>query len=708
MSTTGNGILEAHFFLRPAADQELTTPILIVGGSTAAYAATLGALQAGAKVCLVQPQLVLGGQFTTQGLPASDDGKLLTPYELIPPDRRDPNQLRDSEYFALSRSQRQFRQCQRQHQPVAHQILQNPGGSWVSHLSVTPTVAADCLNAAIRPFLEQGLLTLIPWSISIRVLMEESPRRILGVQFKDKQTHHQFMVWAQITIEATDLGELLELGKIPSRVGQESRSQTQEAVLPEDPRPECQQAITFCAVVERSSQSPPPLPAPSGYDHQPWLQSCDFTDEFWTHQPDRWQKHDFYDPDGMFRYRRLYRSQKSDTVHPGDITVLNWATSPLGVNGGPPDPSAPLGCGNDYPFGCLLDVSPEQRQEQVIRARDRTQAYIHYLQTHGHPELKPRGDLTWTKDGIALEPYIREARRGLALTTIRHEDMAAKFFPNQSRARTFTDSVGIGQYHYLDVHPNQAQGHVELGDGHDTLPFTLPLSALIPIDTLGLILSAKSIGTTHITNAAYRMHPMEWAIGEAGGHLAAFALTNGVTVQDITQQPTLRTQFQTSLTHQGIPIIWFNDVSHVDPDFAAIQVLTTTGFLPLQNLQTLNFMPEQAMRWGRFRSALAQVLQWPLAPNNPPIFHLASIESAPSSAKDRPFNENDLDHLPFEPEQSITLRQAKQLLEQLSLAPIPESCYASLAETQTITNRIAARILWYLMDIYFLSSTAKP
>lgn len=67
MSKTGNGILEAHFFLRPAADQELTTPILIVGGSTAAYAATLGALQAGAKVCLVQPQLVLGGSSLPKG-----------------------------------------------------------------------------------------------------------------------------------------------------------------------------------------------------------------------------------------------------------------------------------------------------------------------------------------------------------------------------------------------------------------------------------------------------------------------------------------------------------------------------------------------------------------------------------------------------------------------------------------------------------------
>ncbi len=687
----GNGILEAHFFSRPTADQELITPILIVGGSTAAYAATLGALQAGGQVCLVQPQVVLGGQFTAQGLPASDDGKLLTPYELIPPDQRDLNQLRDSEYFALSRSQRQFRQCQRQHQSVDHRIIRNPGGSWVSHLSVTPIVASDCLNAAIRPYLEQGVLTLIPWSMPTEVLMTDAPRRVMGVRFVDQRTRHRFTVKAQITIEATDLGDVLELGAIPSRVGQESRAQTQEAALPEDPRPECQQAITFCAVVERSDQNQPPLPPPSGYDQEPWLQSSDFTDEFWIRQPDQWKKYDFYDPDGMFRYRRVYRSQESDAVRPGDITVLNWATSPLGIDGGPPDPSAPLGCGNDYPWGCLLGGTLKQRQEEVKRARDRTQAYLHYLQTHGHPELKPRGDLTWTDDGIALEPYIREARRGIALTTIRHEDVAAKFFPHQVRAQTFTDSVGIGQYHYLDVHPNHATGHVELGDGHNALPFTLPLSALIPIDTDGLILSAKSIGTTHITNAAYRMHPMEWAIGEAGGHLAAFALQQSVTVQQVAQQPQLREQFQDHLAQQGIPLVWFNDVGHDDPDFAAIQVLTVLGILPIEDRQTLNFLPEAPIGRDRFYLSLVKALGWHLElPNGSSL----SLEIAIRILMERGAR---TDPKRARSGLTITVREVVQLVEQLSLSQLCAD-FADfdhgLTATERMTHRYTARLFW--------------
>ncbi|MEO0378001.1 MAG: FAD-dependent oxidoreductase, partial [Cyanobacteria bacterium P01_A01_bin.17] len=143
------GILDDRNFTRPTQEQTLSFPLLIVGGSTAAYSAALGALQMGVTVCLVQPHLVLGGQFTAQALPASDDGRLLTPYDQIPLEQRDPQQLRNSEEFALSRSQRQFRDRQRQLQPVEGKVIQNPGGSWVSHLSVTPVVASIALNEAI-------------------------------------------------------------------------------------------------------------------------------------------------------------------------------------------------------------------------------------------------------------------------------------------------------------------------------------------------------------------------------------------------------------------------------------------------------------------------------------------------------------------------------------------------------------------------------
>ncbi|MGF1600882.1 MAG: FAD-dependent oxidoreductase [Thermosynechococcaceae cyanobacterium] len=647
---TQAGILDDRNFTRPTKGQRLSFPLLVVGGSTAAYSATLGALQSGAKVCLVQPHFVLGGQFTAQALPASDDGRLLTPYDLILPEQRDPQQLVNSEEFALSRSQRQFRDRQRQLQPVEGQILQNPGGSWVSHLSVTPIVASIALNETILPFIENGQLTLIPSADPIEVLFQdesEDYRRVIGIRFRDSQTQHEFTVHSPITIEATDLGDLLELGQIESKIGQESRAETGEEALPETAYPLCQQAITVCAVVERNAADP--LPPPQGYNQVPWLQSSEFTCDFWYQQADQWQRQCFYDIDGMFRYRRLQRSVNDDRVRASDVTVLNWSTSPLGVDDSPPDPDAPLGCGNDYVPGVLVGVSHAERHMQIKRACDRTQAYVHFLQTQ-LKDLKPRGDLTWTDNGIALFPYIREARRGIALTTIRHQDVAHKFFANAARARTFTDSVGIGQYHYLDMHPNDAPGQVDLKDGHDALPFTIPLGALIPERINGLILSSKSIGTTHITNAAYRMHPVEWAIGEAGGHLAAFALQANSEVREVVADH-IRT-FQQQLTQAGIPIVWLNDVSHNDPDFTAIQVLVTVLLSP-----TSGTLPP--MLGGRGGQRSTQTGK-------------SESELYPSESEEACFIDEII--LNFKPDAIATLPPLTTALKQLGISMSPPSC----------------------------------
>ncbi len=387
------GQLADHLFFVPEPDQTLVAAILVVGGSTAAYAAALGALQAGAKVTWVQPHAILGGQFTAQALSASDDAPLMTPTNLLPRDRRDPRQLQNPELFAISRAQRQFRERQRYLQPVAGQVLYNPGGSWVSHFSVTPVVAAQALNAAVQPYIEKEKLTLIADAEPIKVLMDSvgsQRQQVVGVVFERHQT--RFTVQSQITLEATDLGDLLELGHIESRVGQESRDQTAEAVLPLEARPQCQQAFTFCAVVEQTTRPGPPLAAPIGYNQKAWLRSSDFTLTFWVKQQEQWRGHGFFEPQGMFRYRRLQRSIIDSQVRPGDVTVLNWATSPLGGQDGPPPTAdgSPWGNGNDYRPGALVGVSRAERQQHLQRGRDRPQAYVHYLQTSGRPHLDCR------------------------------------------------------------------------------------------------------------------------------------------------------------------------------------------------------------------------------------------------------------------------------------------------------------------------------
>lgn len=611
--TQRGGIFDANAFVRPANQETRSCSILVVGGSTAAYSATLSALRAGMDVCLVQPEVVLGGQFTAQALPASDDGDLLK-------HRATTSQV-NGEKFAISKTQRQFRDRLRELQKVNGKTMVDPGGSWVSPLSVTPITAATALNEAIAPYIAAGRLTLIPFAEPVEIISNQGVgqrRRVTGVIFQDKQTNHRFTVMGKVVIEATDLGDLLEVGNIESRVGQEARSETGEQALPEQALPMCQQSFTYGVVLERT----PPgrgvlMGAPAGYGGKSWLKTQDFRTAFWARSGGRWEERprDFFHDFGIFRYRRLKRvAEYEKTVSPGDVTVINWGMHQDGEQG-------PMCCGNDYRHGVLVGVSREERQINLQQARDRARAYAHFLQTNGVRDLKPRGDLTWTADGIALEPYVREARRGVAMTTIRHEDVAKPFFPQQARARNFDDSVGIGQYHYLDLHGNDQQGHASLpGENVLALPFTLPLGALVPVNTDGLVLSAKSIGTTHITNAAYRMHPIEWAIGEASGYLATLAVWLGVEVRNIVTSEVRTRELQGILTANGIPIFWFDDVAHDDPDFAAIQVLAAAGVVRSEDSTNLHFRPQGVVSRAVATTALVKLLGFELLSPARPTF----------------------------------------------------------------------------------------
>ena len=682
-----NGIFSDAAFTRPHDGAKLSYPILIVGGSTAAYSATLGALNANSQVvvCLVQPKQVLGGQFTAQALPASDDGK-----ELASP---------NGETYAISKTQRHFRQRQRELQPVNGQVVKNPGGGWVSPFSVTTVTAARALNEALEPFLAQKRLVLIPFAEPVQVMTGQTGqrRRVTGVVFRDVQQGGSFTVAGQIVIEATDLGDLLELGNIQSRVGQETRGETGEQKLPEQARPLCQQTITFGIMVERTAPtSTLSFNPPDGYDLESWLQSKDFTSTFWIRSQQELVPRDFYSSGSIFDYRRLQRGA-ADGI--GDVAVISWSTSPRDEKD-----TTPRCCGNDYRMGVLVGVSREERQLHIQRARDRAAAYAYFLHSQVNG-LKPRPDLSWTDDGIALEPYIREARRGVAVTTVRHEDVAQAFFSGNSRARSFDDSVGIGQYHYFDIHGNTALGQVSLaGDHLHALPFTIPLGALIPINTDGLVLSSKSIGTTHITNAAYRVHPVEWAIGEAGGHLAALAVSKGVDVRDVVTNEARRRQLQGQLARYGVPLFWFNDVATDDPDFEAIQVLAAAGIVRGDS-NDLSFQPQGNVSRATVAATLVRLLGLPLVSPKTPTFvdvpaahwAYAAIETLRAKGLISALNGQ-----MFAPGQPMTQLQFSLIVQKLD-AILPSVSALALAklvvQNQNLYRRELSRVLYEVLRV---------
>ena len=160
--------------------------------------------------------------------------------------------------------------------------------------------------------------------------------------------------------------------------------------------------------------------------------------------------------------------------------------------------------------------------------------------------------------GLAKHPYIRESRRIKALFTVLEEHVGRENRSiitgekNNINAAEFYDSIGIGYYH-IDLHPTCAgNNYIDF----DSLPFQIPLGALIPERMENLIPANKNIGTTHITNGCYRLHPVEWNIGESAGSLAAFALTRKIIPAAVREKKNLLEEFQNLIRSQGIETHW--------------------------------------------------------------------------------------------------------------------------------------------------------
>jgi hypothetical protein len=231
--------------------------------------------------------------------------------------------------------------------------------------------------------------------------------------------------------------------------------------------------------------------------------------------------------------------------------------------------------GNDYHDAPL--IGGDERE-----ARHLSLGFLYWLQTEcprddggvGYEELKLRPDIMGTVDGLSKRPYVREPRRLEALTTIREQDLLT----GTARGRTWPDSVGLGWYP-IDVHRAAGDPPGSAGLGLPTKPFQIPLGALLPRRVTNVVAAGKAIGVTHVTNGAYRLHPIEWNVGETAGRLARFALARGLEVKAVREQESLLREFQEELLTEGVPVFWFTDLAPAAPEWIAAQALAVRGEL---------------------------------------------------------------------------------------------------------------------------------
>ena len=177
----------------------------------------------------------------------------------------------------------------------------------------------------------------------------------------------------------------------------------------------------------------------------------------------------------------------------------------------------------------------------------------------GWPGLRLRGDVMGTTHGLAKRPYLRESRRIKAVFTVleQHVGLEARMQATgrsreEVRATPFPDAVGLGSYR-IDLHPSTG------GDNYidiPSLPFEIPLAALLPERVENLIPACKNLGVTHITNGCYRLHPVEWNVGEAAGALVAFCTDKGYAPRSVSDNEGRMEDFQRYLQRQGIAYRW--------------------------------------------------------------------------------------------------------------------------------------------------------
>ncbi len=249
--------------------------------------------------------------------------------------------------------------------------------------------------------------------------------------------------------------------------------------------------------------------------------------------------------------------------------VAGTTDSQLGTGVKKPSPNHHLSTGLDSPMGTLHGLSKYPYMREVRRLIGRPSPGYASGFTISEVDIT-RNNFTddYYRYGLSDRAY-RALGIGLsgleAIQRIRSNEIPDPV-RLRTRSRIYPDSVGIGHYP-IDFHPcmqsspPEAPGNTEhpgirQGQGI-TYPFQVPLRAMIPQRINNLIVAGKSIATSQIAAAAYRVQSFEWSAGAAAGTLIDFALDTGTApyewVDNLPHAEPLLEQLQQRLNNSGNP-----------------------------------------------------------------------------------------------------------------------------------------------------------
>jgi len=522
---------------------EINCDILIIGGSLGGVAAALAAARRGMKVILTEESDWIGGQATTQGVPL-DEHPWIESFG------------RTKSYANFRRGVRHFYRRQYPLTSASRSDDQlNPGAGWVSKLCFEPRVGLAVLFEMMAPHLTAGRIRILTRHHPTSVALEGDFVRAVNVF--DEGEGVERTLSGTFILDATELGDLLEMGNVESVIGAESRDLTGEPLaLTGSADPMDQMVFTHVFALDYRPGEDHTIAKPKGYEF--WLNEQSFRGDYPKFTlPDLFGIHQDHfgravDPGrytastGNFR-RIMCRKNFEPGAFSSDVTVAIWHS-------------------NEYHLGVLCGVPDDKRQKHLEAARQLSLSNLYWLQTAapnpgsgqvGYPGLRPRGDILGTSDGLAQKPYIRESRRIQAEFTVLEQHFRTDWPGNENGPVKYDDSVGLSGYR-IDIHKPAASGQgsiTEVAHGKHWLQ-QIPLGALIPIRVENLLPACKNLGVTHVTNGSFRVHPTEWNIGESAGTLAAFCIQHKLLPREVRKKRNHLKDFQRELEHQGVELDW--------------------------------------------------------------------------------------------------------------------------------------------------------
>lgn len=479
--------------------ETINCDVAIAGAGTGGFSAAIASAREGANTCLIEETDWLGGMLTTAGV-AAIDGRQDSPSGIF----KEIIQRVENHYAKLGMSD-EIHNCQ------------------VSYLCFEPSIGDKILKEMASE--EENLK--IFYNSKINKIYREG-NKIAGLNFIENG-EKSYIVDANITIDATEYGDLMYLADIPYDLGTDKDSTESLAQIAD----KCIQPLTYVAILKKQ-QNTEIMDKPANYNRE--LFRCTIKSDLCPSSNSK------FDMKRLLSYGRM----------PNNKLMINIPSHSYG---------------NDF-HATAENLENYSRKEILEEAKNYSSGFIYFIQTELRLNNYNLFDEFNTEDKFAKMPYVRESRRLKGEYRLTEDDIVKG--GGGQRADTFYDAIAIGDYP-IDLHFCR----YGIGDVFKPIaPYQIPYRVTIPENIDGFMAADKNISVSHIVNGTTRLQPVTTSVGQAVGTAAAMASNQGIEPRDINVK-----KLQEKLFNAKSNLFFFKDLS---PEHFAYQYagrLAAAGYI---------------------------------------------------------------------------------------------------------------------------------